>query len=95
MEGQLAIKLNSPSPYTFTAHMCNYYVGYLPVKEAIEHMSTWDTFTNLGSKLDPRALDMVAETSVKLLRKSHHFLQRLPIRNEHGKTRCHLFFIPP
>ena len=69
VEGQLAIKLNSPSEFTFTAHMCNYYVGYVPVKEAIERMSTWDTFTNLGSKLDPCALDLIAETSVKLLKK--------------------------
>jgi len=69
VEGQLAIKLDSPSEFTFIAHMCNYYVGYVPVPEAIEKMSTWDTFTSLGSKLDPCALDMISECSVKLLKK--------------------------
>ena len=67
VEGQLDIKLRSPAAYTFVAHMCNYYVGYVPVKRAVEKPGSWDTYTSLGSKLDAGALDMIADESVSLL----------------------------
>lgn len=67
VEGQLAIKLRSPAEYTFIAHMCNYYVGYVPIREAVENPGSWDTYMSQGSKLDAGALDMISGASVDLL----------------------------
>jgi len=69
VEGQLAVKLRSPADYTFLAHMCNYYVGYVPIREAVENPGSWDTYTSLCSKLAPEALDMIADASAGLLEK--------------------------
>jgi len=69
VEGQLSVKLRSPSRYTFIAHMCNYYVGYVPIKEAVRNPATWDTRTSLGSKLDENALETIADNAVRMLEK--------------------------
>ena len=66
VEGQLKIKLESPAPYTFLAHMCNYYVGYIPTKEAFNR-GGYETCTGIASKLHEDALDMIADASIVLL----------------------------
>ena len=69
VEGQLAIKLASPSPATFVAHCVSHYVGYLPTREAAVrggHEAN-DEYT-YWAKLAPEALDIVCERSVSLLR---------------------------
>jgi hypothetical protein len=66
VEGQLRIKLGSPAPYTFVAHMSNGYVGYIPTSEAIER-GGYETDTSHWSKLAPQALDMIVEESVAVL----------------------------
>jgi len=70
VQGQLRIKLESPFPFTFVAHMCNAYVGYLPTPEAIER-GGYETRLGWGSKLAPEALDMVADATVALLKDLH------------------------
>ena len=37
MEGQLAIKINSPASFVHVAHMASRYIGYLPTREACGH----------------------------------------------------------
>ena len=66
VEGQLRIKLGSPAPYTFVAHMSNGYVGYIPTSEAIKR-GGYETDTSHWSKLAPQALDMIVEESVAVL----------------------------
>ncbi|MDP6110639.1 MAG: hypothetical protein QGG53_02135 [Planctomycetota bacterium] len=66
VEGQLRIKLGSPSPYTFVAHMSNGYVGYIPTSEAIQR-GGYETDTSHWSKLAAQALDMIVEESVAVL----------------------------
>ena len=67
VEGQLEMKLRSPSDFLFVAHMCNYYVGYIPIAEAVENPGAWETYPSLFSKLCSGALKMVADGSVELL----------------------------
>jgi hypothetical protein len=70
VEGQLQVKLRSPFPFTFLAHMSNGYVGYIPTAEAIARGGTrsFETRPSNWSKLVPPALDMIAEKSLELLR---------------------------
>ncbi len=68
VEEQLRIKLASPAAFTFTAHMSNAYVGYLPTLEAFRR-GGYETRTGAGSKLAPEALSMVGDTAIALLKK--------------------------
>lgn len=70
VEGQLRIKLESPFPRTFVAHMANGYIGYVPTPHAIKRGGTrsFETRTSNWSKLVPEALDMVADKAVALLK---------------------------
>lgn len=67
VQGQLKLKAASPAAYTFVAHMCNYYTGYVPTKDAIER-GGYETWTGLGSKLCPDALDIIVDKSTEMLR---------------------------
>jgi hypothetical protein len=66
VQGQLQIKRDSPASYTFIAHMCNYYVGYVPTREAFQ-TGGYETVTGLSSKLHPGALDTITEASLALI----------------------------
>lgn len=67
VEAQLRIKLESPAPYTFVAHFCNGYAGYIPIEEAFRH-GGYETRTGVGSKFQPDALGQITETALRLLR---------------------------
>lgn len=68
VEEQLRVKLNSPVPFTFMAHMSNHYVGYLPTPEALRKDS-FETRTSIGSRLVPEALRTVGDALLALLKK--------------------------
>jgi len=68
VEGQLRIKLESPAPYTFVAHFCNGFAGYIPIKEAFKR-GGYETRTCIASKFQPDALDTIADAAVVLLNK--------------------------
>ena len=68
VEGQLAIKVNSTSPYTFVAHVTTHYVGYLPTREAYTrggHEANEDV--TYWAKLAPGSLETVQERAVALI----------------------------
>ena len=68
VEAQLQIKQASPAPYTFVAHFCNGYAGYLPTEEAFVR-GGYETRTSNGSKFQPDALEIITKCAGKLLRK--------------------------
>jgi hypothetical protein len=67
VEGQLRIKIGSPTYPTYVAHCTSQYVGYLPIKEAFAR-GGHEVDTSYWSKLTPDALDMVVESAVSLLK---------------------------
>ncbi|MFC1715901.1 hypothetical protein ACFL6S_19685 [Candidatus Poribacteria bacterium] len=68
VEAQLKIKLESPASYTFVAHQCNGYVGYVPTSGAFSG-GGYETRTANWSKLQPEALDTIVNAATELLRK--------------------------
>jgi len=67
VEMQLAVKKASPAPYTFVAHFCNGYAGYLPTRRAFEG-GGYETRTGAGSRWDKSALERVEKASKAMLR---------------------------
>ncbi len=67
VEGQLRLKLESPAPYTFVAHFCNGYAGYVPTAEAFAR-GGYETRTSNGSKWPPEALDQITAEATALVR---------------------------
>jgi len=67
VEGQLAIKLQSPTYPTYVVHNCNGSAGYIPTKHAFQR-GGYETRTSNWSNLAPEALDVIVNESVKLLR---------------------------
>lgn len=67
VEEQLRIKKASPAPFTFTAHMCNTYVGYIPTPQAFAG-GGYETRTGAGSKLAPEALGMIGDAALEMLK---------------------------
>ena len=68
VEGQLAIKVRSPAPYTFVAHDTSHYVGYLPTREAYQrggHEANADC--TYWAKMAPGSLEAVVDTAVDML----------------------------
>ena len=62
VEGQLALKLNSPTPFLFPAHLTSHYVGYLPTREAYPrggHEANEDV--TYWAKLAPGCLETVID----------------------------------
>lgn len=68
VEAQLRIKRESPAPYTFVAHFCNGYAGYLPTAEAFTR-GGYETRTGIGSHWQPEALEQVADTALGMVRR--------------------------
>jgi hypothetical protein len=66
VEGQLRIKLNSPTFPTYIAHMSNDYGGYIPTPEALER-GGYETNAAHWSKLAPEALDTIADAGIETL----------------------------
>ena len=66
VQGQLRLKVESPQPFTFVAHMSNAYVGYIPTPEAIGR-GGYESNPWWSSKLAPEALDTIVNESVGLL----------------------------
>ena len=68
VEGQLALKTNSPAPYLFPAHVTTHYVGYLPTRAAYErggHEANEDV--TYWAKLAPGCLETVVERARALI----------------------------
>jgi hypothetical protein len=68
VEGQLAIKIQSPAYPTYVAHGTTQYVGYVPTKEAYTrggHEANPEC--TYWAKLAPEALDIVVENAVACL----------------------------
>ncbi|MDE3259806.1 MAG: neutral/alkaline non-lysosomal ceramidase N-terminal domain-containing protein [Gemmatimonadota bacterium] len=68
VEGQLALKTNSPAPYLFPAHVTTHYVGYLPTREAYNrggHEANEDV--TYWAKLAPGCLETVVERARALI----------------------------
>lgn len=68
VQGQLELKLQSPAPYLFPAHMSNGYVGYLPTREAFER-GGYETNTALWSRFDESALERMVEKADEIIRR--------------------------
>jgi hypothetical protein len=68
VEIQLRIKLESPAPYTFVAHFCNGYAGYIPTADALQR-GGYETRTSNWSKFQPDALEQIGDAAVGLLQK--------------------------
>jgi len=69
VEGQLALKIQSPAKHTFVAHCSSHYVGYLATREAYPrggHEANPDC--TYWAKLAPGSLETVVENAVALLR---------------------------
>ncbi|MCZ6678786.1 MAG: hypothetical protein O7E52_16250 [Candidatus Poribacteria bacterium] len=66
VEGQLQIKMNSPTYPTYIAHCTSHYVGYLPTRDAFPR-GGHEVETRFWAKLEPEALEMVVAGAVKLL----------------------------
>jgi hypothetical protein len=67
VEGQLAIKINSPAYYTFVAHATTEYIGYIPTRDAHQRGGHEVDFS-YWAKLSPEALECVVENAVDLLK---------------------------
>jgi hypothetical protein len=66
VEGQLRIKLASPTYPTYIAHCTTHYVGYIPTKEALQR-GGHEVNTRYWAKLVPEALDTVVEGATEVL----------------------------
>ena len=65
-EGQLAIKLRSPAPFTQVVHMTSHYVGYIPPKTAYEgygHEANREH--TYWAKLAPGSLEQIVDAAVE------------------------------
>jgi len=67
VEGQLAIKIGSPTYPTYVAHCTTQYVGYLPTRDAFAR-GGHEVATSYWAKLRPEALEVVVEYGVGLLK---------------------------
>ncbi len=65
VEGQLRLKLSSPTFPTFLAHN-TYYGGYFPTREAFQR-GGYETDNALCRKLVPEALDLIMDAALDLL----------------------------
>lgn len=69
VEAQLEIKLQSIAPYTFVAHFCNGYAGYIPTAEALER-GGFETWTGNWSQFEADSLDRIAKGTIELINQS-------------------------
>ena len=69
VEGQLQIKLNSPTYPTYVAHCTSHYVGYLPTREASTRGGhEANMLYTYWAKLATGSLETVADNAVEMLR---------------------------
>lgn len=66
VEGQLRLKLASPTPHTQVVHCTTQYVGYLPTREAFPR-GGHEVDTSYWAKVMPDALDRVVDAAGGLL----------------------------
>ena len=66
VEGQLQIKMASPTYPTYVAHCVSHYVGYLPTRDASQR-GGHEVETRFWAKLEPDALETVVDNAVELL----------------------------
>lgn len=66
VEGQLRIKIGSPTYPTYVAHCTTQYIGYVPTKEAFQR-GGHEVNTSYWAKLTPDALDLVVDGAIGLL----------------------------
>jgi hypothetical protein len=66
VEGQLQIKMGSPTYPTYIAHCVSHYVGYLPTRDT-SRRGGHEVETRFWAKLEPDALDIVVSKAVELL----------------------------
>lgn len=67
VEAQLEVKLKSPAKFTFVAHFCNGYVGYVPTRAALAR-GGYEARASNGSRFAPEALEIITRTAIKLLK---------------------------
>lgn len=68
IEGQLAIKTQSPLPFVQVAHMCSHYTGYLPTREgALRGGHEANAICTYWAKLAPAALDIVVKNVKEMM----------------------------
>ena len=68
VEMQLAIKRDSPLPFTYLAHMSNGGIGYIPTRRAIA-AGGYETMSGFGSPFAVEAAELIERATVRLLRK--------------------------
>lgn len=66
-EGQLQIKLGSPTYPTYVAHHCNILTNYVPTVEGF-YAGGFEAERYYAARLAPEALDMMVHTALKLLK---------------------------
>ncbi len=66
VEGQLKIKMASPTYPTYVAHCVSHYVGYLPIRDAFPR-GGHEVETRFWSKLEPDALEVVINNAAEML----------------------------
>jgi hypothetical protein len=65
-EGQLAIKLRSPAPFTQVVHMTSHYVGYVPPRAAYERYGhEANRECTYWAKLAPGSLEQIVDAAVE------------------------------
>ncbi len=68
VEGQLAIKIQSPAYPTYVAHGISHYAGYVPTKKAATRGGhEANAKCTYWAKLAPEALDVIVENAVEML----------------------------
>ena len=70
VEEQLRIKLKSPAPFTFCAHMANGSAGYIPTERAFAY-GGYETRTANWSCLAPDSLTRIGDFAIQMLQKLH------------------------
>ena len=66
VEGQLQLKMASPTYPTYVAHCTSHYVGYLPIPDAFPR-GGHEVETRFWAKLEPEALEMVVNAASEML----------------------------
>jgi len=68
VEGQLAIKLGSPAPFTQVIHMTSQYVGYIPTRDAyLRFGHEANKECTYWAKLAPGSLEKIVETAIMMV----------------------------
>ena len=69
IEGQLAIKTQSPLPFVQVAHMCSHYTGYVPTREgALRGGHEANINYTSWAKLAPAALDIIVKNVKEMMK---------------------------